>query len=99
MKLNLSERLVIADVLPQRGNFLEMIIKKDVLDKVTVKQGDIEKFGVKVDGDKISWTSQEEIEVDFTPAETEMIKKQLSDLDKNKQLEDKHIPTYKKFNN
>lgn len=99
MKLNLQERIVLADILPQKGNFLELIVRKDLSDKISIKQPEIEKHQIKIVGDRISWESDEEIEVEFTSQETQLVKDQLAAMDKNKLLEDKHIAIYKKFNN
>lgn len=98
MKLNTLERIVITDILPQRANFVELVIKNDIADKVNFKQEEIEKYGIKTEDSRISWESEAELEVEFTDFEKNMIKDSLKKLDESKQLESRHVSLYKKFN-
>ena len=90
MKLNLLERVVLTDILPQKGNFLELIIRKDLMDKIAIKQPDIEKYGIakiKYSGtrDKPFYTTSKKLklkpgELSITP-ETLVYLQKLRELD------------------
>jgi len=47
MHLSFLDRLAIPAVLPQKGDFSEMIVRKELLEKINPTQKDLEEYKVK----------------------------------------------------
>jgi hypothetical protein len=99
MKLTLFERMILRKILPEQSNFIELVIKNDILKKVDITQDEIKEHNIKFENDSITWENDKENDFDFTQPETELIKKQIKQLDDNSSLKGEHYDIYKKFIN
>lgn len=88
MKLEIYERLVMANILPEKENLLNMIIIEDIKEKIKLSQEEITKFEIKSDDGKLTWKNDSDSskEIEFTEAEISIISNQIDNLDKNKEI-------------
>ena len=100
MKLKIIERIVFGKILPQEGDYKTLVIKNDIVEKVQIGQEEMKEIEFKKDGEQLTWNTEKakDKEVVFTELETELIKTQLYELDKQKKLDDNTLPIYKLFN-
>lgn len=81
MELHIKDRLYIPQLLPQKGNFMEFAMKREILKKVAITEADVERYEIKQDAEanKIEWNIDKDraqpFTVDFSQAELEFIKK------------------------
>jgi len=99
MKLDIRDRVQLGAILPAKGDMVTLTIRQDIIEKTKITQKEIKDWGVKVEGQAMTWDKEKvkEINVDFTDAEKELIKKQLKEMDGKKELTPEHISIYKKF--
>lgn len=88
MILTLKDRLTIPNLLPISGGMIEMILVKSISDKIALTPGDIETYGVKQEDDIIKWDSSKDtgVEIGFAASEIELLKKQVQEMDANKNI-------------
>jgi len=99
MKLNLKERLLLLQTLPQQGNILTLKIIRDMQSKIALTADELEECGVVNDEatGQIKWKSDKEIEIEFGIKETDIIAEALESLNKSKQLTIDHLALCEKF--
>ena len=106
MKLNLviGERLALAQILPKEGNFLTLRIIKKITEKVSLTETEIEDWQIKSfesspGTTSFSWSPavKTDTEIEFTDAETDLIRQELNKLDKSGKLTFGNISTFEKF--
>ena len=97
MKLGVSKRLSIESLLPKEGNYVELVLIKDIITKVKMSQKEIADVEMKYVGERIMWNPEKdkEVEIKFTDKELEIIKKALENLDKENKLNLDLIDLYK----
>jgi hypothetical protein len=104
MKLNISQRLNLPSLLPQKGGVVTLTLKGEIQDKLRLTSAEIEDWGVKEEqssnGFLVSWdtTKDTEKEIEFTKSEIELIRGKLAELDKNGELDDVTFSFWKLFN-
>lgn len=98
-KLNISERLMIMQILPKEGNFVLLKMIRDLNSKVGFSADEIQEFNIKTNDDKITWDSKGMVEkaIDFKIKELEIIADALKKLDKESKLEFRHFSIFEKF--
>ena len=99
MKLNLKERLVLLQTLPQQGNILTLKIIRDMQSKIALTADEFEECGIVNDEatGQVKWKSDKEIEVEFGLKETEIVAEALTALNQSKQLTMDHLALCDKF--
>ena len=99
MKLTFLDRLVIPAVLPQKGDFAEMIARKELLDKINPTQKDLEEYKVTTNKDgRIQWDGEVEAkDFELTEREIEFIKKGFKEKDDTKELTPDMVEAYQTF--
>lgn len=99
MKLNLKERLVIDGILPVEGNFITMVIKTDIANKLKTTQEEVKELEVEFNNGLIKWNISKDVEKEFdlTELESNLIKDSLKKLDDNGKLNDDTFLIYKKI--
>lgn len=81
MKLHIKDRLLIPQIFPAKGTFMEFNLKKSILNKVAVTEKDRNDYGIKENAEehRIEWNVQKDkelpLEVDFTKEEMAYMKK------------------------
>lgn len=76
------------ELFPERGGMLEMIIVKSIADKVALTSKEITDFSIVQEGDSIKWNQSKDtgVEIDFEKSEIELLKKQVQEMDDNKNI-------------
>lgn len=81
MELRIKDRLYFPQILPQQNTFMEFAMKREILKKVAITEEDRERFEIeeKPDEQRIVWNIEKDfaqpLEVDFSDAELEYLKK------------------------
>ena len=99
MKLTVAERIQFGLALPEKGDFVAMTLKQDILKKVNLTQKEIDDWGIHADGEKVSWdsTKAQDTDIEFTNSEVALVAKTLTDLDAKQMLDDMTVSLYRKF--
>lgn len=89
IKLNIATRLVLLMNLPEQGSVTDMILKRNIRNKIDFTSQEIEDYQIKNINNKISWLNNApEISIEFTTSEIEFLKKIVIKLDNSKQITD-----------
>ena len=100
MKLNMLERFMTLDILPQEGNFATLSIVMSLKKVLPPTEDEIKECAItqKEDGRTI-WNDKGKIdrEIQFSDMATLMIKDRLKQLDKQERLKEQHYTLYEKF--
>ena len=88
MILTIKDRIVMPELFPERGGMLEMILVKSIADKVALTSKEITDFSIVQEGDSIKWNQSKDtgVEIDFEKSEIELLKKQVQEMDDNKNI-------------
>jgi len=99
MKLNVGERLILLQVLPQEGNFLTLKIIRDLTEVVGLNEKEFKEFGIKEAGGQVSWNQKgiEEREIEIGEKATDIIVEALKKLNETNKLGQRHLSLYEKF--
>jgi hypothetical protein len=100
--LSLVDRVAMVNILPNEGNFIKMVIAKDIDEKISLKQFEITDYEVKVIDKGLAWNQKgidARFEIEFTKAEIELIKEQLLLKDKENKINSDMVNIYKLFVN
>ena len=100
MKLNVSERLLVLNILPKIGNIECMKAVESLMLKVGLTKEEEKEWEVKrVDQNSINWNAEKakEKEMVFSKEEKELIAKVLTEFNKNEKLDLRFISIYEKF--
>lgn len=99
VKLNIPERYTLIQVVPRQGSFDTMSIIESLSKKLYPSEEEIKKFGIEVKGDKIAWNDKatEEIEIELTEGEKDLILLQLNEKSEDKKLDFNQYLLYKKL--
>lgn len=98
MKLTLSERYVLPEILPQEGSLAEQEMVKTICEKAQPTDEEKERFGILQDGATIHWNPSidNSTEIGFTEAETALIKTAVLQLDKDKKVTQRNLSLCRK---
>lgn len=89
MKLNIKERLMMLELLPEKGALLTMTNKRNIIKKVDFSSEEIETFEIKQTEKGITWKNEEKSkDVDFNSEELKLLKDSVDELDKNNAITD-----------
>jgi hypothetical protein len=94
LSLGIKDRLTIPAFFPEKSNFLDQILKEDIEKKVKISQEEVLAVGLKytepdTEGRQfLTWTraNEKDLDVEFTQAEVNFLKKQVDRLDKAEAL-------------
>lgn len=89
MKLTILNRILLLNNLPTKGNFTQLIVIKDIIEKIKITQEEIEKYSIKsTEEGKLTWKASEDSdkEVKFTELEKKEIKSFLEEASKKNEL-------------
>lgn len=100
-KYSLFDRIVLENIRKHEGNFITLILWKDISEKVKPTQSELKEYQVVVNKNgTISMTneaSESIFGIDFTDAEKSEIKETLKKLDESNKLTTEHLSLYRKF--
>lgn len=100
MKLTVPERLVINELLPQKGNMVTMILAESILSKTSIKSDDIQKYSIKnAEGGVITWDKKNDDGEEFllNEAEINLLKDQVDKYDKEGNITNRILSICKKI--
>jgi hypothetical protein len=100
MKLDIRERILALNALPQQGNMLDLIIVENTRKSLTLTETEISDWGVASDdGGMVTWSPDADTEKDFELSikQSALLVKQLEKLDKAEELTPDHISLCQKL--
>jgi len=88
ISLGIKDRLVIRDLFPQHGGYVEQLLAVDIGNKVTITQQEVKEYGIKdAQGGRVEWNPDtREKKFKFTEAEFSFLKSQVERLDNEKKI-------------
>ena len=101
LKLNIKDRLTMSSILPKEGSIISMTVTKDVMDKVKLSQAEMTKVGLKNSPTGLSWDDKADKgkTIEFTSAELEVMRGQITLLDNQKKITLELLPLCEKIRN
>lgn len=101
MKLNISERLILVNVVPERGNFETMSTVESLAEILYPSEKEVKEFNIVQGEDKISWNAKgsESIEIDLSELQLNFLIKQLETLSDQGHLNLQQYKLLKKLRN
>lgn len=101
MELNLKfiERIILSNVCPAEDSFLNLVARKEVLEKISLTPEEIESCNVREENGSILWDekNEKEISVKFSGTEKEYLSSKLVKLNKEEKLNFNLIDVYKEI--
>ncbi len=99
--LNVSERITLLNVLPEKGGYITVKLVGDLREKLFPTAAEFKRVGAEEDSKtgQLFWKGGEEFDKAFSFAgfETKLIVERLQALDKDEELTALHISLYEKF--
>ena len=87
MLLSVGDRLMFNRLRPGQSDLATQVVFEDIMEKVKIGQEEMKDINFKAEGPSVTWNNDApDIEVEFTKAEWELMKKQITDMDKAKQI-------------
>lgn len=88
LKLKFSDRVQFGVMYPQGTDILTAIILRDIQNKMTLSQPEVDKFKMKVDGGSMQWKNENDKakSISFTAPELRFLKDRVTELDKQKKV-------------
>ncbi len=90
LKLSTKDRVVFNGLFPQQNDILGQVVARDISGKIQLSQREIEKIELKrrSSGQGFEWKEEKakDVTVEFTSAEMEFLRTQVTRLDKAKQI-------------
>ncbi len=86
--VDVRERLQVARLMPEKGNYFDMIVGKHIEKKFELTSEEIQVIGLKNTSTGITWDPNKEVtkEVELTPTEIEFLKVRVNELSDLKEL-------------
>ncbi len=99
MVLNIPERIVLFGILPEKENFVNMKLIRDLRSNLMLSEEEIKEAEItsSEDGAQIFWKNMLEKDVLIGEKATEIVVAALKKLDTDKALEERHMPLWDKF--
>jgi hypothetical protein len=97
MILNVPERIVLSQILPVTGSFLNLKLVREIKEELSFTQSEHEEIQFKQNGDQITWEKDKEKEFEFNRVIYDLVVNSLKELDKQEKLEERHVSLYEKF--
>ena len=98
MKLTLLERIVLPSILPAKGTFENMIVRRDIMERVKINQEELEKYQIKSLDGGLKWEpTADEFDYEFSEIEKILIVQSLKSLSEKGEISPDHLSLYKKF--
>ena len=89
MELTLKERIMIQQIIPQKGNILEMMTVKSIAKKIEITEEEGKKFEITQKGNGIVWNkegTESKFKIDFSETELKVLKDAVTDLNNKKEV-------------
>lgn len=101
MKLNVKDRLVILNLLPNQGSILELTEAINIANRIKLSDEEKEAVDYKVNGNNVYWDVNKniEIDVDLNQDQITLLKNKVKELDSKKVITIDILNTCLKINN
>lgn len=86
MILTISERIQLTQFIPKEGNIVEMMLCKDLSDKLNFTANEIEEFKIKFKDGFVSWESSKNFDIEITDSQLKLLKDFITKLDSEKKI-------------
>ncbi len=96
-KLSVPDRVVLLDILPPMGDITTVRIVRDLREELSFSEAEHVKFGIKIEGGRVSWKSSAPKDVEIGPKAREVIVNSFKWLDGQKKLTEQHLEMYDRF--
>ena len=99
MEFNIQERLVLVNLLPEKGNFETMSIIESLRKILYPSEDEVKKFEIKQLDTTIQWNKEgsKKQKIELTDGQLKLIKKQFNKLDEKDELSFDQYSLYKSF--
>ena len=100
MKLSVLERLLIQNLLPEKGSFTNLKLMRVARETLSFDEAENKALNFEQDGEQLKWVdgAVNDKEIKLGEIVTEMIKKELKSLDDKEELKPEQFTLYEKFN-
>lgn len=95
--LTIRDRVYFPAILPSEGAMIEMITVRGIIKKVEITPEEIQELNIEDTPRGVEWKKDKDIEVDFTEAEIEIIRKGIKQLDEAGKIAFSMLPTVEKL--
>lgn len=98
-ELNLSERISLLEILPEEGNFLTLVVLRDLKALIGIKEEEFKEYDIKQTQGAVTWNDEGKKPVKFKIGDKaeEIVRETLLNLDSRKKLNERHLSLYEKF--
>ena len=99
MKLSIKERLLIGDLYPKEGNIMEQTMVRDMAGKTAITQEEMDQVNFRASDNGFVWDSDkaEDVEVEFTDAELDVLRGSVDKLDREKKVTQDNLDLCRKI--
>jgi len=99
MLLNVKQRLLLLNILPEHGNYLTLKIIREQQERLSFSEEELKRLKVKLVGDRYTWDEMIDVPVDIEIGESArgVIKLAFRELDQQGQLKVEFLPLYEHF--
>src|SRR3990172_10013569 len=97
MKLSITDRLTLLQILPSEGDILTIKMVRDLIDRLSFSEQEFKDLNIRTEGSQALWDKEIEIEVEIGPKALAIIVAALERLNQEKKLTVGYIPVYEKF--
>jgi len=99
MLLNIKERLLLLNILPQENNFVTLKIVRKIQEELSFSEQELKEADIQTNEGKVFWNQSKNVEKEITIGEkaTDIIIEALKKLDKENKLTMDFLELYEKF--
>jgi len=72
LSLDVKDRMMVLEVLPQQSNLVDQLLSKDIREKVELSQSEMQEIGFKAEGTQLMWDDAKVVFIEVTFSEAEM---------------------------
>ena len=100
MKLDILQRILIFNILPNEGTLLTMKTLRALKEKIVFSEEEVKEFELRLEDSRYFWNDSKNIGKDFeiTEGETQLIVDGLKDLDKQGKITENYLSLCDLFN-
>ena len=99
MKLNVLERIILLNLLPDKGSFTNLKLIRVAKEELSFSEEENKALSFQQKGEALKWNDSgiKDKEFSFGEVIDKLIVNALKELDKNEELKNEHISLYEKF--
>lgn len=86
LKMNLATRLTVLTILPEKGNLMEMLMKRQIIKIIDITPEEVQKYQIHNENENVRWSGEnlnEIPEFEFNDEQIKFLKELFTNLDKN----------------